>query len=59
MAARIPDGRIEVVSGAGHVAHVENSGAFNQLVADFLEAAGTDQICTGTDQICRRVSNAD
>jgi len=53
MAARIPDGRIEVVGGAGHVVHVENSSAFNRLVADFLE------LRADTDQIHRRVSNAD
>jgi 2-succinyl-6-hydroxy-2,4-cyclohexadiene-1-carboxylate synthase len=53
MAARIADGRIEVVGGTGHVVHVENSSAFNRLVADFLE------VRAHTDQIRGRVSNAD
>jgi 2-succinyl-6-hydroxy-2,4-cyclohexadiene-1-carboxylate synthase len=53
MAARIPDGRIEVVGGAGHVVHVENSSAFNRLVANFLE------LRADTDQPRRRVANVD
>jgi len=53
MAARIPDARIDVVGGAGHVLHIESSGVFNRLVADFLELAAH------TDQISRRVSNVD
>lgn len=53
MAARIPHGRLEVVGGAGHLVHLENSNAFNRLVADFLE------LRAHTDQIHRRVSNAD
>ena len=53
MAARIPNGRIEVVGGVGHVVHVENSVAFNRLVVEFLE------LRADTEQIRRRVSNAD
>ncbi len=53
MAARIPDSRIEVVGGAGHVVHVESSGVFNRLVADFLE------VSAHTDQIRGRVSHGD
>ncbi len=54
MAERIPGARIEIVSGAGHVVHVENRAEFCRLVSDFVESrAEKDQ------KTCRRVSNGD
>ena len=36
LAAKIPNARIELIRGAGHMAFVERSAEFNQLVSSFL-----------------------
>jgi pimeloyl-ACP methyl ester carboxylesterase len=36
MARRIPDARLAVIPGAGHMANMENPAAFNDLVLRFL-----------------------
>lgn len=36
---RLPRGRLEVMSDAGHAGHIERPDVFNQLVLDFLENA--------------------
>ncbi|NIW35157.1 MAG: alpha/beta fold hydrolase [Gemmatimonadetes bacterium] len=36
-AARIPDARLDVIAGAGHVSNLERPDTFNQMVADFLD----------------------
>lgn len=38
MLARLPAARLEVVAGAGHTAHLEKPGEFENLVKDFLAA---------------------
>ncbi|CAA9333748.1 MAG: Hydrolase, alpha/beta fold family [uncultured Gemmatimonadaceae bacterium] len=40
MHAAIPGSRLEVIAGAGHLCNVERAAAFNQLLAEFLPAAG-------------------
>jgi 3-oxoadipate enol-lactonase len=39
LAARLPDARLEVVPDAGHVSNLENPGAFNRVLSDFLASA--------------------
>ena len=36
LAATIPGARLEVITGAGHIANLEQPGAFNRLVAEFI-----------------------
>ena len=36
MAQRIPDARLAIIPGAGHMANMENPAAFNDLVLPFL-----------------------
>ncbi|MFW5947748.1 MAG: alpha/beta fold hydrolase [Gemmatimonadota bacterium] len=38
MAAAIPDARLEVVPGAGHLSGMENPAAFNRALREFLDA---------------------
>jgi 3-oxoadipate enol-lactonase len=38
MAERLPDARLEIVPGAGHVSNLENPDAFNATLRDFLLA---------------------
>jgi 2-succinyl-6-hydroxy-2,4-cyclohexadiene-1-carboxylate synthase len=39
MASLIPHARLEIIDGAGHVPHLEQSGQFNRVVAEFLNGA--------------------
>lgn len=38
LAAAIPNARLEIIKGAGHMAFVEQAAEFNRIVADFLES---------------------
>ncbi len=38
MAEAMPEGRLEVLEGSGHLVHLERPEAFNRLLGDFLEA---------------------
>ena len=51
MAARMPDARVTIVPGAGHVAHVEQPGAFTQLVDHFLIGL------QGDSQVARQIED--
>lgn len=42
MAARLPDARRVTIPGAGHVSNIEEAGAFNRAVADFLQSLPAD-----------------
>ena len=37
LAAAIPDARLEIIEGAGHMAFVEKAEEFNRTVAEFLK----------------------
>lgn len=39
LAAAIPNARLEIISGSGHMAFVEKAAEFNQIVIDFLNEA--------------------
>lgn len=41
MAAAIPDARLEIIDGAGHLSNLERPHAFNALLSDFLGAASS------------------
>jgi pimeloyl-ACP methyl ester carboxylesterase len=36
IADQIPEARLEIIDGAGHLSNIEQPGAFNQVVLDFL-----------------------
>jgi pimeloyl-ACP methyl ester carboxylesterase len=40
MAAKIPDARLVVIPGAGHVANLDQPEAFNRAMLDFLAGLG-------------------
>ena len=42
MAPRLRDGRIEIIAGAGHAAHLEMPDEFTRLVAGFLKLHGAE-----------------
>lgn len=37
MAQRIPGARFEIIPGVGHLANLENPGAFNRILSEFLD----------------------
>ena len=37
MAAKLPDARLVIIPGAGHVANLDQPAAFNQAVVEFLD----------------------